>query len=250
MTTGAWTELKMPETMNCIVVDDEKLIRELMVDNIARVPFLCLQAACRNAMEAVTALHAGGADLLFLDIRLPDLDGIRLLRSLAKPPLVILVTAYKDYAWEGFDLDVVDYLVKPFGFERFLKACNKAYRRFGGAAQERGPGEELPSRPDYFFVYVEYNRVRISLDDLLYIEGMKDYVKIFLASSPRPVITRLNLKAMEERLTGRRFVRCHKSYIVSADKITSVRRDLLVIGRVEIPLSDSYRASVEEMLSR
>lgn len=233
-----------------MVVDDEKLIRELLADNIARVPFLQLVASCKNGMEAIEVLHTEKIDLMFLDIRMPDLDGIRLLRSLERRPRVILVTAYKDYAWEGFDLDVVDYLLKPFSFERFLKACNKAYHYFQLAGGEAGMGGPSEGTPGYFFVYVEYNRVRVDVDAILYIEGMKDYVKIFLSSTSRPVITRLNLKAMEEKLAGLRFVRCHKSYIVSVDKITAVKRDILCVGQAEIPVSDNYKAALDKLLDR
>jgi len=236
--------------INCMVVDDEKLIRELLADNIARVPFLQLVASCKNGMEAIEVLHTEKIDLMFLDIRMPDLDGIRLLRSLERRPRVILVTAYKDYAWEGFDLDVVDYLLKPFSFERFLKACNKAYHYFQLAGGEAGMGGPSEGTPGYFFVYVEYNRVRVDVDAILYIEGMKDYVKIFLSSTSRPVITRLNLKAMEEKLAGLRFVRCHKSYIVSVDKITAVKRDILCVGQAEIPVSDNYKAALDKLLDR
>lgn len=233
-----------------MVVDDEKLIRELLADNIARVPFLQLVASCKNGMEAIEVLHTEKIDLMFLDIRMPDLDGIRLLRSLERRPRVILVTAYKDYAWEGFDLDVADYLLKPFSFERFLKACNKAYHYFQLAGGEAGMGGPSEGTPGYFFVYVEYNRVRVDVDAILYIEGMKDYVKIFLSSTSRPVITRLNLKAMEEKLAGLRFVRCHKSYIVSVDKITAVKRDILCVGQAEIPVSDNYKAALDKLLDR
>lgn len=236
--------------INCMVVDDEKLIRELLADNIARVPFLQLVASCKNGMEAIEVLHTEKIDLMFLDIRMPDLDGIRLLRSLERRPRVILVTAYKDYAWEGFDLDVADYLLKPFSFERFLKACNKAYHYFQLAGGEAGMGGPSEGTPGYFFVYVEYNRVRVDVDAILYIEGMKDYVKIFLSSTSRPVITRLNLKAMEEKLAGLRFVRCHKSYIVSVDKITAVKRDILCVGQAEIPVSDNYKAALDKLLDR
>lgn len=235
--------------MRTIVVDDEKLIRELLADNIQRVPFLEIVASCKNAMEALETLHVEKIDLMFLDIRLPDLDGISLLRSLEHRPQVILVTAYKDYAWEGFELDVTDYLVKPFSFDRFLRACNKAYHQFTDEGTARPEASPAPP-PRYFFVYVEYNRVRVDVDDILYIEGMKDYVKIFLASVSRPLITRLNLKAMEERLVGYRFVRCHKSYIVSLDRVTSVKRDLLCLEQLEIPMSENYKAAVEKMLAR
>jgi DNA-binding LytR/AlgR family response regulator len=177
---------------------------------------------------------------------MPGLNGIQLIQTLQRVPMVIFVTAYKDFAVEGFELNAVDYLLKPVSFERFLKACNKAleiYNLYHQSAKES-------QKPDYFFVYVEYNQVKISISDIIYIEGMKDYVKIFLESSSRPVITKMSLKAMEEKLHGFRFVRIHKSYIVSADKVTALKRDLICIGpSLELPLSENYKPGVEKILS-
>jgi len=163
--------------------------------------------------------------------------------------MVIFITAYKEHALEGFNLNAVDYLLKPVAFERFLKACNKAQElhalRVGTGGQSDGaPG----SPPDYFFVYVEYNLEKISIPSILYIEGMKDYVKVFMEGATRPLITKMSMKAMEEKLAGHRLARIHRSYIVHLDKITSIRRDLVVVGRAELPLSDSYRPHLEESL--
>jgi DNA-binding LytR/AlgR family response regulator len=230
--------------LNCIAVDDEKLVLELLADNIRQVPFLHLVAKCRNALEAIDVLHREKVDLIFLDIQMPGLNGLQFLRSLQQPPMVIFVTAYKDYAFDGFNLDAIDYLLKPVSFERFLKACNKAFLH-----QQQQSVQQDDKPPAYFFVYVEYNQVKINIPEILYIEGMKDYVKIFLSTSTKPVITRMSLKAMEEKLLPHRFVRCHKSYIVAADKVTAIKRDLLCIGDAELPLSDSYKAEVERMLS-
>ena len=231
--------------LKCIAVDDEKLVLDLLVDNIQQVPFLQLVKRCRNAMEAAEVLHEQPVDLIFLDIQMPGLNGLQFLQSLKNPPMVILVTAYKEYALEGFNLDVVDYLLKPVSFERFLKACNKAQDLYN-LRQKPAAKEEAP---DYFFVYVEYVQVKVSIPDILYIEGMKDYVKIFLASSSRPVITKMSMKAIQEKLSGFRFVRTHKSYIVAADKITAVKRDLVCIASLELPLSESYKIEVEKMLA-
>jgi DNA-binding LytR/AlgR family response regulator len=231
--------------LNCIAVDDEKLVLDLLVDYIQKIPFLHLTARCKNAMEAADLLHQTKVDLLFLDIQMPGLNGLQFLESLHNPPMVIFVTAYKDYALEGFNLNAVDYLLKPVSFERFLKACNKAHDLFT-LQNKIIQKEELP---DYFFVYVEYNQVKIMIPEILYIEGMKDYVKIFLDSSPRPVITKTSLKALEEKLTAHQFVRTHKSYILSAKKITAIKRDLVCIGGTELPLSEMYKANLEKMLS-
>lgn len=231
--------------LKCIAVDDEKLVLDLLVDNIQQVPFLQLVKRCRNAMEAAEALHEQPVDLIFLDIQMPGLNGLQFLQSLKQRPMAILITAYKEYALEGFDLDVVDYLLKPVSFERFLKACNKAHELYN--LQQKPAAKE--EAPDYFFVYVEYVQVKVSIPDILYIEGMKDYVKIFLASSPKPVITKMSMKAIQEKLSGFRFVRTHKSYIIAADKVTAVKRDLICIGSLELPLSESYKAEVEKVLA-
>ena len=231
--------------MNCIAVDDEKLVLDLLVDNIQKVPFLKLIGRCRNAMEAAELLHKEKVDLIFLDIQMPGLNGLQFVKTLQQPPMIIFVTAYKEYALEGFNLDAVDYLLKPVSFERFLKACNKAFDLYN-LQRKKSPKED---QPGYFFVYVEYNQVKVTIADILYIEGMKDYVKIFLSTSAKPVITKMSLKSLEEKLSGYRFARIHKSYIVSADKVTAIKRDLVCISNVELPLSESYRPNIEGMLS-
>lgn len=231
--------------MNCIAVDDEKLVLDLLVDNIQRVPFLHLVKRCKNAMEAAEALQNETVNLIFLDIQMPGLSGLQFLESLSRPPMVIFVTAYKEYALEGFNVQAVDYLLKPVSFERFLKACNKAHDLFNlqNSSTQKDPVA------DYFFVYVEYNQVKIMISDILYIEGMKDYVKIFLDNVSRPVMTRMSLKSLEEKLTGHQFVRVHRSYILSAKKITAIKRDLVCIGAIELPLSETYRPDLEKVLS-
>ena len=231
--------------MKCIAVDDEKYVLDLLVDNIQKVPFLQLVSRCRNALEAAEVLHREPVDLIFLDIQMPGLNGLQFIKTLQQPPMVIFVTAYSEHAVEGFELNAVDYLLKPVSFERFMKACNKAYERF--SLQQKTPVKD--DKPGYFFVYVEYNQVKITVEEILYIEGMKDYAKIYLSSSNRPVITKMSLKNIEEKLSGYRFVRIHKSYIVSADKVTAIKRDLICIGNTELPLSDLYKPAVEQMLS-
>jgi len=232
--------------MKCIAVDDEKLVLDLLVDNIQKVPFLQLAGRCRNAMEAAALLHKENIDLIFLDIQMPGLNGLQFVKTLTNPPMIIFVTAYKEHALEGFNLDAIDYLLKPVSFERFLKACNKAQELFN-LQQKTSVKEE---HPGYFFVYVEYSQVRITIADILYIEGMKDYVKIFMTTSGKPVITKMSMKALEEKLAQHRFVRIHKSYIVSADKITAVKRDLVCIANAELPVSETYRPNIDAMLSR
>ena len=231
--------------MKCIAIDDEKLALDLLEDNIKRVPFLQLVARCKNAVEAAAIVKEQPIDLLFLDIQMPGISGLQFLQTLENPPMAIMITAYSKYAISGFDLDVVDYLVKPVSFDRFLKACNKAHELHQLKLQSIQNGE---LERGYFFVNVEYSQVRINYDQILYIEGMKDYIKIHLLNSQRPVITRLSMKTMEEKLSGRSFVRIHKSFIVAADKINTIKRGLVVLGTVEIPVSDSYKSLLEQAL--
>lgn len=231
--------------MRCIAVDDERWVLDLLVDNINRVPFLQLAGRCKNALEAIELLHREEVDLIFLDIQMPGLDGIQFVQSLQHPPMIIFVTAYKEHAFEGFELAAVDYLLKPVSFERFLKACNKANELF---RLKQTPKAGTPG-PDHFFVYVEYNQIKITIADILYIEGMKDYVKIYLTTAAKPVMTKMSLKALEDKLLPYRLVRIHKSYIIAADKVTALKRDIICLGDIELPLSDSYRSAVESLFS-
>jgi len=231
-------------TMQCLAIDDEKLVLDLLEDNIRQVPFLHLVKACRNAMEATAVLQSTPIDLLFLDIQMPGLSGLQFLQTLPHPPMTILITAYEQYALEGYNLNVVDYLLKPVSFERFLKACNKAQERF------RWQQQPAPEAADHFFVNVEYTLVKVVLSDILYVEGLKDYIKIHVASSKKPVITRMSMKAIEEKLPSSRFVRTHKSFIISASRITSIKRDLVCMGELELPLSEFYKSNLDRVINR
>lgn len=232
--------------IRCIAIDDEQLVRELLEDNIQRVPFLQLVKTCKNAMEALEVLQQEQIDLIFLDIQMPRLNGLQLLQSLQNPPMVIMVTAYEEYALEGFNLQVVDYLLKPFSFERFLKACNRASELFRLKQASAAPADETPA----FFVHVEYTQVKIVTADIEYVEGLKDYIKIHLSSSPKPVLTRMTMKAMEEKLPAAGFIRTHKSYLVAVKKITTIKRDLVCIGGKEIPVSEFYKENVNKLLNQ
>jgi DNA-binding LytR/AlgR family response regulator len=227
--------------MRCIAVDDEKLVLDLLVDNIKQVPYLQLVKSCKNALEATEVLQTEKIDLIFLDIQMPRLSGLQFIQTLQQPPMIILITAYEHYALEGYNLNVVDYLLKPVSFDRFLKACNKANELF----DLRNDKTTLPKEEtDHFFVNVEYTLVKILFPDILFIEGLKDYIKIHLASSPKPVLTKMSLKTMEEKLPANKFIRVHRSYIVAVDKITVIKRDLINIGNVEIPVSNFYKENL------
>jgi DNA-binding LytR/AlgR family response regulator len=232
--------------MHCIVIDDEPLIRELLEDNIRQIPFLELVQVCKNALEAIAILQKEAIDLIFLDIQMPRLNGISFLQSLASPPLVILVTAYEKYALQGFDLNVVDYLLKPFSFERFFKACNRAKDLY--CLQQKR--ETLPpAEQEYFFVNVEYAQVKIVVADIEYIEGLKDYIKIYMSSASKPILTRMTMKAAEDKLRPPAFIRVHKSFLVAAKKITTIKRDGIYVGKKELPLGDYYKDNLTNLLN-
>jgi len=232
--------------LRCIAVDDEPLALELLEDNIGKVPYLNLIDKCSNAMQAMKVLQEHSVDLIFLDIQRPGLTGLQFIQSLSSRPMIILITAYEKFALEGFNLDVVDYLVKPVSLDRFVKACNKAFELF----QLKNRRESTEALPDYFFVNVEYSLLKVVRSDIKYIEGLKDYIKIHLNSSPKPVVTRMSMKAMEEQLPSAEFIRIHKSYIASIAFITSVRKSSLMIGNEELPVSDTYQESLMKLAGK
>ena len=230
--------------MNCLIVDDELPARELLEDNIRQMSFLQLVGVARNATEALTILNRGDVDLVFLDIQMPGLTGLDLLHSLAKPPLVIMITAFEEHALEGFELEVIDYLVKPVPFTRFAKAVQKAVHRH---KLQKLDARAAAASLDHVFVNANYSLVKVLLDDILFIESLKDYVKIRL-SSGKDIITRLSLKAVEDKLDAARFMRIHKSYVIALDKIDSVQKTQLTIGQREIPIGESYRTVLQSYL--
>jgi Response regulator of the LytR/AlgR family len=231
--------------MRCIIVDDEPLIRELIEDNLRQIPYIEHVASCKNAKDALKILQEEKIDLIFLDIQMPGLTGLQLLQSLDHPPMVIMITAFEHHAVEAFDLQVVDYVVKPFRFERLLKACNRAAELF---RMKNQTVNEKKFEKDHFFVPVEYSLVKIVIGDIEYIEGLKDYIKIHLSSSSKPVVTRMSIKSLEEKLPPQAFIRTHKSYLVAASRITRVKRDMVCLGTLEIPIGDMYRENVEKMI--
>ncbi|HVU55202.1 MAG TPA: LytTR family DNA-binding domain-containing protein [Puia sp.] len=222
--------------IRCIAVDDETPALDILEDNISRIPFLQLVKKCKNAYQAMEVLQQEPIDLLFLDIEMPGLSGLRLLKEMVERPMVIFITAYRKYAADGYDLDVLDYLVKPVSFERFQRAANKALEY-----QELRQKEKTSPFPEYLFIQSEYKLTKVFVHEILYIEGLGNYIKLYLTGSSRPILSKLSMKAIGEKLPVGKYSRVHKSFIVMMDKISSVHNDSIMIGGTEIPLSRSYR---------
>lgn len=228
--------------LRCIAVDDEPLALDLLEDNIRQVPFLELVAKCADAFEAIKVLQETTVDLIFLDIQMPGLTGLQFIQSLSHKPMIILITAYEKYALEGFELDVTDYLVKPVSLPRFIKACNKARELYQLKHQQvsAAPG----TAPEFFFVNSDYSLLKINIADIIWIEALKDYIRIHLTGAAKPVVTRMPLKQVEEQLPPARFIRIHKSYIIAVAHITAIRKNSVFIGTMELPVGDNYRETV------
>lgn len=228
-----------------MVVDDEPPAREVLRRYIGDVPHLKLVAECGNAIQAFTFLQQSDVALIFLDIRMPQLDGTDFLKTIKNPPKVIFTTAYTEYAIQGYELDVIDYLLKPIPFERFLKAVNKAFQQVSIRPETSSTPEEKKSDP---FVYFRVDRkmVKIMLQDILYIESMKDYVRIFTTQGT--IITKQSISSVETMLPEHQFLRTHRSYIISVDKIRSYTAELIEIEKTEIPIGKLYRNAVLKVL--
>lgn len=234
--------------MNCIAVDDEPLALKLLADNISKVAYLKLVASCTDAFEAVKALQENPVDLIFIDIQMPGLTGLQLISTLQNKPLVIFITAYKQYALESYDLAVVDYLVKPVALERFIKACNKAKELY--ELKSLKPQPIAINTKEFFFVNVDYSQVKIMFSDIIWVEGVRDYIKIYLRSDNKPLLIRSSLKAIEQELISSKFLRIHKSYIVAVESITSIRKNSVFIKNMELPVGETFRETIEKLVRK
>ncbi len=231
--------------MNCIAVDDEPLALKLLQDNISKVPFLKLAAACNDAFEAIKALQENKIDLVFIDIQMPGLTGLQLIGSLENKPLVIFITAYKQYALESYDLAVVDYLVKPVALDRFIKACNRAKELHELKAMKQQ--HTVQPSAEYLFLHIDYSQVKVVFDDIVCIEGLGDYIKVNLKSTKKPLIVRTSLKAIEPELSPNKFIRIHKSYLVAISAITAVRKNSIFIKEMELPVGETFRNTIDRL---
>lgn len=226
--------------VRCIAVDDEPLALDIITDYVAKVPELTLVASTTNAIEALTLVQQGEVDLVFLDVQMPELTGIQFLKIINGRCDVILTTAYPQYALDGYELNVVDYLLKPIAFDRFYRSIQKVLASKAAKPAPVAVAPQVPDAPvDFIFVKTEHKIQRVDLDDILYIEGLKDYISIFTPAER--IVTLQNMKKMEDILPGNRFVRVHRSYIVALDKIASIERGRIFIQDKVIPVGDTYR---------
>jgi two-component system, LytTR family, response regulator len=226
--------------VKCLIVDDEPMARDVIRNYIENVPSLSIVGEFGNAIDATLYLQSNSVDIIFLDIRMPQLSGTDFVRSLRKIPKIIFTTAHKEFAHEGFELDVVDYLLKPIRFDRFLRAVNKVFPH-SQDSEVSGPVEvkEIKFASPFIYVRVDRKMVKVLLDDIVYIESNKDYVKLFTTGST--IITRQTISSVEAMLSENKFFRIHRSYIVSLDKITTFSNEFVEMGKKELPIGKLYR---------
>lgn len=229
--------------LSCLIIDDEPLALSIIEGYVNKTPFLELKGKCSSAFEAMELMNAGPVDLLFLDIQMPDLDGMEFSRTLKNGPRIIFTTAFQEYAVSGFKVDAVDYLLKPVNYEEFLHAANKAKEWY----QVRTGAEPKPE-DSYLFVKSEYKQVKIDLNRVLFFEGLKDYVKIYLEDTEKPVLSLMSLKSLEEHIP-QKFMRIHRSFIVNLDKIETIERTQIVIGKKYMTIADQYKSKFMEYLA-
>lgn len=235
--------------ITCLIVDDEPLARNLLKEYVSKVPYLDLKGTCSNALEAIDFLRQQSVDMMFLDIQMPDLTGISFLKALQKKPIVVFTTAYSEYALESYDLDVVDYLLKPITFERFMRAVDKVNQRM--ASGNTSPSnEKLPpaESSDFIFVKDGTKLVKVRWEDILYIEGLKDYVTIH--TPDQKIITLQRLKVLETQLPADKFIRIHNSFIVAVSAINVIYKNEVQVGKAMLPISDSYKKAFKEFVEK
>ncbi|MBN2667206.1 MAG: response regulator transcription factor [Bacteroidales bacterium] len=236
-------------TINCIAIDNDPAALRIIKEYCSRIQFLNLTGVSSNPFEAVHAINNSQPDLIFIDVVMPQITGPEFIKTLYNPPLVIFASAHREYAIEGFECDAVDYLLKPISFERFSRAVNKAFQLMRLKSPSEPPsGEALTATGRFLLVKVEYTTIRVDLDEILFIEGLKDYVKIH--AEGRLILTKTTMKNIMDKLPSESFFRVHKSYIISLDKIDMIENSRIVIGSQRIPIGESYRPGFFELLNR
>ncbi|MBS7252635.1 LytR/AlgR family response regulator transcription factor [Flavobacterium branchiicola] len=237
--------------MKCVIIDDEPLAVELLEDFVQKVDFLELVTTFNNAIDAVSFINQNNVDLIFLDIQMPHFSGIDFLNTIEKKPLVIFTTAYSDYAVEGFNLGAVDYLVKPIPFHRFLKSVVRAQQIFNPASTIQTISENTTApelEQDFMFVRAEYENVKMNFSDILFIEGLKDYVKIYTTDN-KFTLTLISLIKLENLLSNKGFSRIHRSYIINIKHVKSIQKNKVLISDKRIPISESYKTAFFEKIN-
>lgn len=230
-----------------IAIDDEPLALQLVKGYIEKTPGLHLAGIFDNPLDAVEFMAREQVDLIFVDIQMPDLTGIEFTRSLAQDAKVVFTTAYEKYALEGFRLDVIDYLLKPFSYEEFFKAVQKVQRLL---KSEAAGLNQVEANADFLFLKSDYKIRRINFSEILYIEGLKDYVKVYVLNEVRPVMSLASLKTLESKLPESKFMRVHRSFIVNLEKISTIERSRIVFGKTYIPVSDQYKEKFQDYLGK
>ncbi|MBU2930087.1 LytR/AlgR family response regulator transcription factor [Winogradskyella psychrotolerans] len=233
--------------ISCVVVDDEPMALNLVESYVEKTPFLDFKKKCSSAIEAMEYIKSNPVDLLFLDIQMPDLTGIEFSKMLPKETRVIFTTAFDHYALEGFKVEALDYLLKPFDYAEFLAAANKANTWFELVKGKRQ--SILSEEKEFLFVKSEYKQLRIKLADVLYFEGLKDYIKIWLKDNPKPILTLMSLKSLEEELPATQFMRVHRSFIVSLNNIDVIERSQIIINDQRITVSEQYKPKFLEYIN-
>ena len=234
--------------ITCVIVDDEPLALNLVESYVEKTPFLVLKKKCSSAIEAMEFIKTEAVDLLFLDIQMPDLTGIEFSKMLPKETRVIFTTAFDEYALEGFKVEAIDYLLKPFDYAEFLTAANKANKWFTLVKEQQQSGSS--QEKEFLFVKSEYKQIRIKLADVLYFEGLKDYIKIWLKDNPKPILTLMSLKSLEAELPETQFLRVHRSFIVSLKNVDVIERSQIIINNQRITVSDQYKPKFLEFINR
>ena len=232
----------------CLIVDDEPIAAEVLKNHVSKLENLEISKVCFNALQAFEYLQKYEVDLIFLDIQMPEITGLDFLKALQNPPKVIFVTAYREYALEGFELDVLDYLLKPVSFERFLKAVNKYFGIIKYQGKFNGEQEPESSVNEFIWIRADRKNIKVALNDILYIEGLKDYVKIYLRD--RMIISKISMKELEKKLPSNTFLRIHRSYIVSTTQIKAYTNELVEIESGKLPIGSSYKRSVLTILNK
>lgn len=234
--------------INAIAIDDEPLALQLVAGYIEKTPGLNLAGKFDNPLDAFEYMSKESVDMIFVDIQMPDLNGIEFTRAITKGPKVIFTTAYEKYALEGFKLDVVDYLLKPFSYDEFFNAVQKALRLI--KLEQKNDPVQVETNNQFLFLKSEYKIRRINFDEILYIEGLKDYVKVYLKNDPKPVLSLTSLKLLECKLPDTKFMRVHRSFIVNLGRIETIERSRIIFGKVFIPVSDQYKEKFQEFLNQ